>query len=244
MTDDIEIENFKGVFERLDTFLEGLMPVLKRRNRAITAAHKKALRFVSDEAKPGPFGNLYRWDYDKFEQHLVGPNTWWRGCLSIPIEVHFHNPEFVPLLASEGACAALREVANTLLDLVRGQTSPQEQREARDKLLSQASSYLWHRGRIARQGQHKLDRPMLRLLGLDEDVLLALGDLEAIDKDSRAKADEVAAKVESGKDRFYVKEPLAKLTKPEFGYVASHQGRNGGSWLTSKGHKWFKRKRR
>jgi hypothetical protein len=96
---------------------------------------------------------------------------------------------------------------------------------------------------ISKQEQ-QVTTPRDKLNELDREVLLALGDLKAIAKDCRAKADEVAAKISVGKDRFYVKESLAKLTKPDFGYVASHQGRNGGSWLTSTGRRWFNRQRR
>lgn len=164
ITSDIEKASFKQVFQRLDAFVEGLLPLLRRGDIALTAARKKALRFVLDETKSGPIDNIYRWDDGNFDQHLSEPQSNWRPRLLIQIAPWSRLPAFVPKLVSEPESAALIKVAEILLDLVRGQTSPQEQRDARDNLLREAQNYLWHRGRVARQGYHQFDRPMMKLL--------------------------------------------------------------------------------
>jgi hypothetical protein len=76
-----------------------------------------------------------------------------------------------------------------------------------------------------------------KLCELDEYVLLALGELKAFDKDTRRTAEQVATHLDPKNDRYYVKKPLAKLKQLKL--ADSHQGANGGSWLTAKGRRRF-----
>lgn len=90
---------------------------------------------------------------------------------------------------------------------------------------------------IATLSANGKSRTRTLLCELEEFVLLALGELKAFDKDKRRTAEQIANHLDPKNDRYYVKKPLAELTQLKF--VDSHQGRNGGSWLTAKGKRRF-----